>query len=96
MNIQTRRSASTIYRNESCVKGGEDSFLRCVVLLLALGVHSLFEGVAIGLQDDLWTLVSLAIGVGLHGVLMAFALGVSLARQGLSRSTLYKLSVAFR
>lgn len=73
----------------------EEFGLRCVVLLFALSLHSLFEGMAIGLQTDLLKLINLAIGISVHECLVAFALGISLARQNLARSTVVKLSIAF-
>jgi zinc transporter ZupT len=57
----------------------DDLSLRCIILLLALSLHSLFEGVAIGLQDSVMTVTSLAVGVTVHGCLIAFAFGVTLA-----------------
>jgi len=65
----------------------EDLSLRCIILLLALSLHSLFEGVAIGLQDSVMTLTSLAVGVTVHGCLIAFSFGVALASQSRSLKT---------
>lgn len=72
-----------------------DFGLRCVILLFALSLHSLFEGMAIGLQTDLFKLINLTIGISVHECLVAFALGISLARQNLARSTVVKLCIIF-
>ena len=71
------------------------SALRCVLLLAALSCHSLFEGVALGLQRSLPGLVNLFLGVLLHECLVAFAIGVSLAQQSLRRGLVVKLGVTF-
>lgn len=73
----------------------EEFGLRCVVLLFALSLHSLFEGMAIGLQEDLYKLINLAVGISVHECLVAFALGINLARQNLARSTIVKLCLLF-
>lgn len=73
----------------------EEFGLRCVILLFALSLHSLFEGVAIGLQEDLYKLTNLAVGIGVHECLVAFALGISLARQNLARPMVVALCLLF-
>lgn len=73
----------------------EEFGLRCVILLFALTLHSLFEGVAIGLQEDLYKLTNLAVGIGIHECLVAFALGTSLARQNLARPMVVALCLLF-
>ena len=77
------------------VTAGQSSGLRCVLLLAALSCHSLFEGVAVGLQDSIPRLVNLYIGVLIHEALVAFAIGVSLARQPLRRALVLQLGVVF-
>jgi len=59
--------------------GRDELRIRSVVLLLALSLHSLFEGVALGLQNTIMQLVGLSVGVTVHGCLVAFALGLALA-----------------
>lgn len=54
--------------------------VRLLGLLLALCAHSLFEGLALGLQDDGAKLASLFLGVAIHQTLAAMALGVSVAK----------------
>ena len=51
------------------------SVLRSVLLIIALTFHSLFEGLAIGLQKELGELMSIFIAVVVHKAVMAFSLG---------------------
>jgi zinc transporter 1/2/3 len=72
-----------------------DFGLRCLLLLAALSTHSLFEGLAVGLQDDLPSLINLFVGVIVHECLMSFAMGVTLAQQNLRLATVIKLCVIY-
>ncbi|XP_034035217.1 zinc transporter ZIP3-like [Thalassophryne amazonica] len=67
--------------------------LRLASLLLALSAHSVFEGLALGLQEDLAKLGGLFLGVGVHESLAAAALGVSMAKAALSMKHATKLAV---
>lgn len=60
------------------------STIRSLVLLIALSFHSIFEGLAIGLQQDLGQLISLFLAVIAHKAVMAFSLGLTLAQANLS------------
>ena len=71
----------------------QNSGLRCFILMIALGIHAIFEGMALGLQDQLAKLINLFIGVLVHECLVSFAMGISLARQKLRLATVIKLSV---
>ena len=55
-------------------------FSRSYLLLIALSFHSVFEGMAIGLQHDLGALVDLFVAVIAHKTVMAFSLGLNLAQ----------------
>ena len=67
--------------------------IRCLLLLTALSIHSLFEGLALGLQEDVHQLTNIFIGVLLHEVFVAFAMGISLARQHFRLMSVVKLSL---
>lgn len=69
--------------------------VRGLILLAALSLHSLFEGMAIGLQENITQLVSLFIGIIIHEVLVSFALGVNLSMQPFKLKTLIPLSVVY-
>ena len=58
----------------------ERSSLRCLVLLIALTFHSVFEGIAIGLQEEAGGLIQILIAVLAHKLVMAFSLGLNLAQ----------------
>merc|ERR1719369_1311364 len=60
------------------------STIRSIILLIALSFHSVFEGMAIGLQENLTQLISLFMAVIAHKAVMAFSLGLTLAQAALS------------
>lgn len=68
--------------------------LRLLGLVFALSAHSLFEGLALGLQDDGARLASLFLGVAIHEALAAVALGVSVAKASLGMRHAVKLGLA--
>lgn len=67
--------------------------LRLASLVLALSAHSVFEGLALGLQEDGAKLGSLFLGVAVHETLAAVALGVSVAKASLGMKDATKLGV---
>lgn len=67
--------------------------LRLISLMLALSAHSVFEGLALGLQDDTAKLANLFLGVAVHETLAAVALGVSIAKATLGMNDAAKLGV---
>uniref|UniRef100_A0A3P9H5G7 Zinc transporter ZIP3 n=1 Tax=Oryzias latipes TaxID=8090 RepID=A0A3P9H5G7_ORYLA len=67
--------------------------LRLAGLVLALSAHSVFEGLALGLQEDGAKLGSLFLGVAVHETLAAVALGVSVAKSSLGMQDAIKLGV---
>ncbi|XP_033118301.1 zinc transporter ZIP3-like [Anneissia japonica] len=60
--------------------GRQINSLRSLVLLLALSIHSVFEGMALGLQTESRTIWYLLIAMIVHESLAAFALGASLLK----------------
>ncbi|XP_034737998.1 zinc transporter ZIP3-like, partial [Etheostoma cragini] len=68
--------------------------LRLASLVLALSAHSVFEGLALGLQDDGAKLGGLFLGVAVHETLAAAALGVTVAKAALGMKDAAKLGVA--
>ena len=56
----------------------DHSAIRSLILVATLSLHSLFEGVAIGLQEALQNAVSIFVAVLLHKSLMAFSMGTNL------------------
>uniref|UniRef100_A0A8C3QL48 Zinc transporter ZIP3 n=1 Tax=Cyanoderma ruficeps TaxID=181631 RepID=A0A8C3QL48_9PASS len=67
---------------------------RLLGLVFALCTHSIFEGLALGLQEDGGRVVSLFLGVAVHETLVAVALGVSMAKAALALRDAAKLAAA--
>jgi zinc transporter 1/2/3 len=57
--------------------------LRYLILLLAISIHSLFEGVTLGLQTNQVKLFHLFLAVLFHEMLVALALGANIAKLNL-------------
>ncbi|XP_066294274.1 zinc transporter ZIP3-like [Branchiostoma lanceolatum] len=73
-----------------------DSFsIRPYALLLGLSVHSVFEGLAIGLQDNVTLVLKIFAGIEIHECLVAFALGVNLVKHGMATKTIIKVAILF-
>ncbi|KAH0625991.1 hypothetical protein JD844_034390 [Phrynosoma platyrhinos] len=68
--------------------------MRLFSLVFALSAHSVFEGLALGLQEEGDRVVSLFLGVAIHETLVAVALGINMAKTGLSMQEASKLAVA--
>lgn len=71
------------------------SSLRSIMLLLALSFHSVFEGIAIGLQDNSGQFASIVIAVIVHKVVMAFSLGLNIAQSDLNKRNFLLSTVIF-
>jgi len=73
----------------------QHSSLRSIMLLLALSFHSVFEGLAIGLQDSSGQLISIFTAVILHKAVMAFSLGLNIAQSDLSAKSFLISNILF-
>jgi len=71
------------------------SSLRSVMLLLALSFHSVFEGIAIGLQDTSGELVTIFTAVMMHKAVMAFSLGLNIAQADVSNKNFMMSNIMF-
>ncbi|XP_056372496.1 zinc transporter ZIP3 [Hyla sarda] len=67
--------------------------LRLFSLVFALSAHSIFEGLALGLQEEGDKVLSLFIGVVIHETLVAVALGVSMAKINILLRNAAKMAV---
>ncbi|XP_004689427.1 PREDICTED: zinc transporter ZIP3 [Condylura cristata] len=67
--------------------------LRLLSLVFALSAHSIFEGLALGLQEEGEKVVSLFVGVAIHETLVAVALGISMARSAMPLRDAAKLAI---
>ncbi|XP_034976410.1 zinc transporter ZIP3 [Zootoca vivipara] len=66
--------------------------LRLFSLVFALSAHSIFEGLALGLQEEGHKVMSLFLGVAIHETLVAVALGITMAKTGLTVRQAAKLA----
>ena len=73
----------------------QHSMLRSIMLLIALSFHSVFEGIAIGLQDKSTDLYDIFMAVMVHKALMAFSLGLNMAQSKLSTKIFIVSSIVF-
>uniref|UniRef100_A0A8D0GPE1 Zinc transporter ZIP3 n=1 Tax=Sphenodon punctatus TaxID=8508 RepID=A0A8D0GPE1_SPHPU len=71
----------------------QSSPLRLFSLVFALSAHSIFEGLALGLQEEGDKVMSLFLGVAIHETLVAVALGISMAKATLTLKDAAKLAV---
>ncbi|NXX44651.1 S39A3 protein, partial [Tricholaema leucomelas] len=66
--------------------------VRLLGLVFALSTHSIFEGLALGLQEEGGKVMSLFLGVAIHETLVAVALGISMAKSSLPMRDAVKLA----
>ncbi|KAG8224109.1 hypothetical protein J437_LFUL001803 [Ladona fulva] len=71
------------------------SKLRSVLLLMALSVHSLFEGLAVGLQPNVDDVLQIFVAVAFHKLVIAFSLGLNLAQSELKLGSMIKSILLF-
>ena len=71
------------------------SSLRSLLLLIALSFHSLFEGIAIGLQNEANPRFSFILAVNVHKAIMAFSLGFNIARSNSTMKSFFKSIALF-
>lgn len=71
------------------------SSVRATVLLMALSLHSVFEGLALGLQTDIDELMQIFIAVIIHKSIIAFSLGLNLGQSALSRKAIVTMISVF-
>lgn len=68
------------------------STYRMFILVVTLSFHSIFEGLAIGLEDDASTIYQLAIAISVHKAVLTFGVGLPLFE---TLGVVNKLKVAF-
>lgn len=71
------------------------SLIRSLILLLALSLHSLFEGLAVGLQPTSKGVFSIFAALALHKSILAFSLGLNLCQSKLSLKSIIKSNFLF-
>jgi len=73
----------------------QHSSLRSILLLIALSFHSVFEGLAIGLQTETREMLAIFMAVMMHKAVMAFSLGLNIAQSSLSVRAFVFSSITF-
>ena len=66
------------------------SLLRSIMLLLALSLHSIFEGLAVGLQPSSETVLQIFAALILHKSILAFSLGLNLVQSKMKLSAIIR------
>lgn len=69
--------------------------IRTYILVLALSMHSIFEGLALGLIVEVDRLIQIAVAVMIHKSIIAFAMGVSMVQHKMSLGTVVKAALIF-
>ncbi|XP_059479300.1 zinc transporter ZIP1-like [Neocloeon triangulifer] len=69
--------------------------LRSVLLVAALSLHSVLEGVAIGLQPSVDSVVQISAAVMLHKAVIAFSLGLNLVQSALGLTAILQSCLIF-
>lgn len=75
-------------------KAGESS-LRVYILIIALSMHSIFEGLALGLITDVDRLAQIAGAIVIHKSIIAFSLSVNLVQHEMETKTVVKSTLLF-
>lgn len=68
---------------------------RCLMIVIALSFHSIFEGLAIGLQDTANHVWQLLIAVSVHKLLLAFVVGLDVYNETRSKRRVLLYMVPF-
>jgi len=71
------------------------SVVRSLMLVVALSLHSLFEGLAIGLQPTFDATMQLFLALALHKCIIAFSLGLNMVQSKLTTRAIIISSVTF-
>ena len=88
-------SATSNSLKESVRRQNEDSSMRTYILVLALSMHSIFEGLALGLIVDMDRLTQIAVAIVIHKSVIAFSLTVNLLQHDMPIRTVVKAAVLF-
>ena len=72
-----------------------DKPFRAIILLVALSIHSLFEGLSIGAAQDQAVVIQLALALAIHKPLESLGVCLSLIRSSKTQSFVVKLVILF-
>ena len=85
----------TITQNQKETHADNMSKTSSVVLVIALCTHSIFEGVAVGIQEDFDFTGFLALSIAIHNLVASISLGGTFSRSGFSFKKSLGLIIAF-
>ncbi|XP_035227428.1 zinc transporter ZIP1-like [Stegodyphus dumicola] len=71
------------------------SVLRSLFLVFALSLHSVFEGLAIGLQASAESVIRILLAVLIHKCILAFTLSLNLSHSKLKKGSIVKGNIIF-
>ena len=74
----------TVEQQQEYTDPSSHSLIRSLILLLALSIHSLLEGLALGLQEEVDRTVQLFFALLLHKCIVAFSVGLNMTQSKLS------------
>ena len=66
-----------------------------LILMVALSVHAIFEGIALGLMKELKPLINLVISVSIHKFAEAMSISIAMQKSKMPLSTLAKFILIF-
>lgn len=90
-NLDAAEPPHPITLDENSPPSNKPSSLYPYALIIALSIHSLIVGVAMGAQSGLANVVLIFVAIAAHKSTAGFALGVSLARAGVPRRRALRL-----
>lgn len=76
-------------------KGHDHSGIRSLLLVTSLSIHSLLEGLAIGLQESTGNVIAIFTAVLVHKSLIAFSMGTNLVHSQQSKSKIISAACIF-
>jgi zinc transporter 1/2/3 len=82
-------------RTEAYEDPSSHSMIRSIILLLALSLHSLFEGLAVGLQSTKEEVIKIFIALAIHKSILAFSLGLNLVQSKFTARAIIKSNLFF-
>ncbi|XP_008297206.1 zinc transporter ZIP1 [Stegastes partitus] len=85
-NIQRRRRSSADSNGHGHVDLSSQSALRAFILVFSLSLHSVFEGLAVGLLENAGEVLEICLAMMIHKSIVSFSLTVKLSQGRLRRS----------
>ena len=85
----------SIFADKSQKHHNERHYLRSYLLLIALSIHALFEGLAVGLFQNLDNMIQLLGALIIHKCIMAFSIGINLVQHSFPSSMVARSSFLF-